>query len=278
MDTSEGCSLPCQMPALGTKGWRERQKPTLSLRNSKERKQTCKPSGRKDSDGHQLTLEADDGRNHCQRWMTSLYNRPGTMKPLLRRGDLVALTGYCPIHPRQPGESFNVDLVQGIHLSGRGAPQGTGLRLDLQMHTHSSLNECTQSRASAYFKSTSMPALQLLHMQQLLVAEGPAPPCGFWQLKGIIRPSASLPCYTLRLRKQKSDQLVSLRFQPVISASSTARRDFAKIHIRQLLRTLLFCLYHPNHAVCLSVSRSVSATPLLRWMCCYSPGWPEHIW
>lgn len=37
------------------------------------------------------------------------------------------------------------------------------------------------------------------------------------------------------------------------SASSTARQDFAKIHIRQLLSTLVFCLYHLKHAVCLSV-------------------------
>lgn len=46
-------------------------------------------------------------------------------------------------------------------------------------------------------------------------------------------------------------QLMALQIQPMISASSTARRDFAKIHTRQLLRTLLFCLYHPEHAVCL---------------------------
>lgn len=46
MDIHEGPNLPCQMPALDTKGWREGQKPTLSLRNRKERKQMCKPSGR----------------------------------------------------------------------------------------------------------------------------------------------------------------------------------------------------------------------------------------
>lgn len=46
-------------------------------------------------------------------------------------------------------------------------------------------------------------------------------------------------------------QLMGLQFQPTISASSTARRDFAKIHSRQLLRTLLFRLYHPECTACL---------------------------
>lgn len=70
---------------------------------------------------------------------------------------------------------------------------------------------------------------------------------------GCHQPSAFLLHQMCRPGKQKSDQLTGLRFQPAISASSTARQDFAKIHIRQLLRTLLFCLYHPEHAVCLSV-------------------------
>lgn len=126
-------------------------------------------------------------------------------------------------------------------------------------------------------KSTSAPAHQLLRTQQLAVAEGPAPPCGSWQLEGVIQPSAFLPRYTCRPGKQKSDRLTGLRFQPAISASSTARRDFAKIHIRQLLRTLLFCLYHPKHAVCLSVSRSVSVTLLSSRLLCCSPGWPERV-
>lgn len=63
--------------------------------------------------------------------------------------------------------------------------------------------------------------------------------------------------FSMQAREKKSDQLMSLQFQPAISASSTARRDFAKIHIRQLLRTLLFCLYHPEHAVCLSCGLSL---------------------
>lgn len=73
---------------------------------------------------------------------------------------------------------------------------------------------------------------------------------------GCHQPSAFLLHQMCRPGKQKSDQLTGLRFQPAISASSTARQDFAKIHIRQLLRTLLFCLYHLEHAVCLSVCLS----------------------
>lgn len=161
---------------------------------------------------------------------------------------LLHATQSPPAVLRWPGGSSNVDLVQGTRPSGRGAPKDTGRRLSLSMQTHTSLNECNHSRASAYFKSTSVPAHQLLHTQQLAAAKGPAPPCGSWQLEGVIQPSTFLLHYTCRLGKQKSDQLTGLRFQPEISASSTARRDFAKIHIRQLLRTLLFCLYHPEHA------------------------------
>lgn len=102
------------------------------------------------------------------------------------------------LHPTQPapatlwwpGDSSNVDLAQRTHPSGRGPPKGTGLRLGLSMQTHSSLNECSHSRASAYFKSTSAPAHQLLHTQQLTAAEGPAPPCGSWQLAGVIQRSS----------------------------------------------------------------------------------------
>lgn len=89
MDTCEGPSLPCQMPALGTKGWREGQKPILSLRNNEEIKRTCKTAGKEGSGGHWLTLEGDAGRNHCQHWMTSLCKGPGTVKPQLKRGDFV---------------------------------------------------------------------------------------------------------------------------------------------------------------------------------------------
>lgn len=123
---------------------------------------------------------------------------------------LLFSTQPAPAILRWPGESSNVDLVRGTRPSGRGAPEGTGPRLGLSMQTHASLNECGHSRASAYFKSTSAPAHQLLHGQQLATAEGPAPPCGSWQLEGIIQPSAFLLRYTCRPGKQKSDQLTGL--------------------------------------------------------------------
>lgn len=56
-DVCKGYNLPCCMPALGTKGWRKGQKPTLSLRNGR----WCKTPGREGLGGPQMTLEAHFG-------------------------------------------------------------------------------------------------------------------------------------------------------------------------------------------------------------------------
>lgn len=58
----------------------------------------------------------------------------------------------------------SVDPAQAAHPSGRDAPKGTDLRLGLSMQTHTYLNERSHNRASAYFKSTSALAHQLLSM------------------------------------------------------------------------------------------------------------------
>lgn len=54
-----------------------------------------------------------------------------------------------PAPARWPGGSSIVDLAQGKHPSGGDAPKRTGPRLGLSMRTHTSLNECSHSRASA---------------------------------------------------------------------------------------------------------------------------------
>lgn len=209
------CLAKCQHLLLKPGG--HGKKPNLSLGNSKGRKQMCKPAGREDSDGHWLTLEADVERNHCQCWITSLCKGPGTVKPQLRRGVLVALLGYWSIQPSQPQLCWDgLEKAPTWTLCRRQVPVAEVLlsaqarRLGLSVQTHTSLNERSHSRASAYFKSTSWPAHQLLHMQQLAAAEGPAPPCGSWQLEGVVQPSAFLPCYTCRPGKQKSHQLTRL--------------------------------------------------------------------
>lgn len=68
-----------------------------------------------------------------------------------------------------------------------------------------------------------------------------------------VSPSPLLPSCAIPAGQgcKSQAQLMGLKIHPEISASSTAGQDFAKIHIRQLLRTLLFCLYHPEHTVCL---------------------------
>lgn len=69
-----------------------------------------------------------------------------------------------------------------------------------------------------------------------------------------VSPSPLLPSCAISAGQggKSQPQLMSLQIQPTISASSEARKDFAKLHIRQLLRTLVFCLYQPENAVCLA--------------------------
>lgn len=108
---------------------------------------------------------------------------------------------------------------------------------------------------SAYLKSTSAPAHQLLPTQQLAEKDqrgrGAAPPHGSWSWRGVTSPL--LPSWAVPAGQggKSQAQLMGLQIQSMISAPSVARQDITKTHFRQLLRTLLFCLCHPEHAACL---------------------------
>lgn len=187
----------CQMQPAGPQDWREGWKPTLSMRNNKERKSEGKMARREDTVWWWVCLEADVRMSQCQCWTIYLCSQFQIIKPQLMEGYLGSYLDVAPSNPAKVSyavlacrklqcRTLHSGCVLVMVLLLKGWAQGFRVHLPMPLNDH---NHC---RASVYFQPTSVFAHWLIHTQQLASVEGSALPSGSWQI--LCATSPSLPC------------------------------------------------------------------------------------